>query len=410
MADETGADSSSKPEAAPEPTSLRREKATIEGEVVSESVDAQSARSEETAAKQQPSSAEGDEIRDEQVAQPRPRRASAWSIAAAIVIGAGIAAAAGAFLLRTFDTTSDTVAALAQQNKELAARLTALEKKPDAGASLRDALANQDKRLAAVEHATQEAVTTAKAALAAAEAAKPGESSTSASPTVDTSALEARIGERIGELERRLADIDQKLAQLSEPKTDVRVLEDKAVQASAESEAGAVAIIASSLLNKVERGFAYAPELAALASHGVDKSKLAVLEPTATTGVATVRALATQFAALSDSLVAPEPEKTAEEDGSFIDRLLRSASKLVRIRKVGETSAGEGQPAAVARIKAALANGSVEEALAQWNELPDAAKAKSQGFAEALKARLDAVNAARGIEAQAVAALGKTKS
>ena len=166
MADETGADSSSKPEAAPEPTSLRREKATIEGEVVSESVDAQSARSEETAAKQQPSSAEGDEIRDEQVAQPRPRRASAWSIAAAIVIGAGIAAAAGAFLLRTFDTTSDTVAALAQQNKELAARLTALEKKPDAGASLRDALANQDKRLAAVEHATQEAVTTAKAALA----------------------------------------------------------------------------------------------------------------------------------------------------------------------------------------------------------------------------------------------------
>jgi hypothetical protein len=42
--------------------------------------------------------------------------------------------------------------------------------------------------------------------------------------------------------------------------------------------------------------------------------------------------------------------------------------------------------------------------------LPSAAVTKSESWGEAAKARLDAINAARSIEAEAVAVLGKPKS
>ena len=89
--------------------------------------------------------------------------------------------------------------------------------------------------------------------------------------------------------------------------------------------------------------------------------------------------------------------------------MMQNASKLIRVRKIGDLS-GTELPARVGRINAALQEGSVEDALAQWNDLPATAKAKSQAFADAAKLRLDAISAARALETDAVAALAKIKS
>ncbi|MCI0467980.1 MAG: hypothetical protein L0Y57_13420, partial [Beijerinckiaceae bacterium] len=66
--------------------------------------------------------------------------------------------------------------------------------------------------------------------------------------------------------------------------------------------------------------------------------------------------------------------------------------------------------AIVTRIETALADHDVELAYKGWSELPDPARRVSQGWGEAARARFDALNAARSIEAGAVAILGKPKS
>jgi len=492
MVDKTSTESGSQTELAAGPTSLRREKPVIEGEVVASEVTVPTPRDEAAAADvrlegqdaaalppeddttlesfahesaaHEPAAhelgahelaADATTAQEEHVtahapveprgagndAAPPRRRTSIWPIAAAIVIGAGLAVG-GAYYLHTLDATPDGVAVLAARQSELetrlAARLAALEKKPDTAAGLRDALAGQDKRIADAEAAAREAIASAKSALAAAEANKNANvasspPSSAPPPAVDLSPLETRIGDldrrlaeldqkmakpappavdlspmetRIGDLDRRLADLDQKLAQLTPPagaKSDLRIAPEAA---RPEAEAEAVAIIASSLVGKVERGLPYAPELAALANRGVDKSKFALLEANAATGVPTARVLAARFAAVSEKVAAPEP---FQPEGSVFDRMVQSAGRLVRVRKIGDTS-GDELPARVGRISAALQAGAVEEALAQWNELPERAKAKSQDFATLAKTRLDAVTAARALETEAIAALGKTKS
>lgn len=412
MVDQTGTESGSKTELATGPTSLRREKPVIEGEIVSTDAAAPEPHGDASAREGQNAAADaapdGAEPAPEPVAQngsasvdkpeagaaapkdagARRRRAPIWPIAAALVIGAEVVGGATVYL-HSFDATSE--------------RIAALEKRPDASAGLRDALVGQEKRIAAAEAAAREAVAIAKSALAAAEARTAGTPSASMPQATDLAPLETRVGE----LDRRLADLDQKLALLSPPaaaKSDMRVPLNGAKQP--EAEAQAVAIIAASLVGKIEHGLPYAPELAALANRGIDKSKFAALEPTAATGVVSSRALAARFAELSDSLLMPEPLKV---EGSIFERMVQSAGRLIRVRKVGDTSAGD-LPARIGRINAALQAGAVEEALTLWDDLPARAKAKSQDFAKLAKNRVDAVATARALESEAIAALGKTKS
>jgi hypothetical protein len=497
MVDKTGMESGSQSERATGPTSLRREKPIIEGEIVASDIAKaephDAAAAQDHAHEQSPEhlqdipaapaedgtipepvaheTIEHETAEHEAVAQDAPgavetpventiagtsatrestavasRRTSLWPIAAAIVIGAGLAVG-GALYLHTLDSTPDGLVALSTRESELetrlAARLAALEGKPDTASGLRDILADQEKRIAAAETAARDALASAKSALSAAEANRGTNAISSSQPsapppqTADLSPLETRIGDldrrladldqklaqlapsvaaksdlspldtHIGDLDRRVGDLDQKLVQLTPPvaaKSDLRVAPEAAVRPEAEAEA--VAIIAASLVAKVDSGLPYAPELAALANRGVDKSKFATLEPNAATGVPTARMLATRFAALTDKLLAPDP---LQAEGSIFDRMMQNAGRLVKVRKVGDTT-GEDLPARVGRINAALQAGAVEEALAQWDELPASAKAKSQDFATLAKSRVDAVAAARAFQSEAITALGKTKS
>jgi hypothetical protein len=61
----------------------------------------------------------------------------------------------------------------------------------------------------------------------------------------------------------------------------------------------------------------------------------------------------------------------------------------------------------VARIEDALARGSISDAAAAWESLPDAARQASGEWGQQLKQRAEAEAAARTVAAEAVAALNQ---
>src|SRR6516164_3551836 len=110
---------------------------------------------------------------------------------------------------------------------------------------------------------------------------------------------------------------------------------EKAAEKAAEGADRALrlALAATALNAAVERGDAFAAELAAVKALGADPKLVAALEPFARAGVPTSAALARQFSELAPTLQqAAEP--TPRE--GVLGRLQMNAEKLVRIRRVDE--------------------------------------------------------------------------
>ncbi len=232
-------------------------------------------------------------------------------------------------------------------------------------------------------------------------------------------ALEARIAAAVGAaraeppdlgpLESRLTALEQKLAQseVAAPKTSVRAEADRE-KASANETARAqeVAIVASNLLRKLDHGEEFSAELAALETMGIPQPELAPLHAAATSAVPTERELTARFADLTGKIIAAKSTAPEKESEGILGRLTRKAQGLVDVRRVGDSSAADVQ-SLVTRIESALADHDIEAAYKAWTELPSAAKEVAQSWGEAAKSRLDAVNAAKSLEADAVAVLGK---
>ncbi|TAL80244.1 MAG: hypothetical protein EPN75_07980 [Beijerinckiaceae bacterium] len=425
-------------------TAPPRENAVIEGEIIkSDTPAAESQKSEATA--DAPASPEralsasgeteaatagepGEPASDGAVnpAAERPR-ASAWPVAAAIVIGAAIAAG-GAYGLHQLDQPSNDSSALAARVAALehaqtnpapapqpaAPDLTAINKRID---GLEAAGQAQKTDLAHIQQDMSQLSAELKQAQQhlAANASKP------ASVPVNLAPLTARIGKLDKEVasfnqalaasatkrETEITSLTSGIAGLKSEIDSVRAEKKAAAQAAmAHAEADARAILAAGLRSKVDSGEGFADNLSALGNHGVDPAKLSALKPFADTGVATQAALAAQLSALAPALVATKPTPKGE---GFLARIASDAKHLVRIQKIGDTK-GNDPAARVARISADLSAGKLKEALQEWKALPDAARAKSQAFATALQHRIAAVEAAQQIEAEALAGLAKVKS
>jgi hypothetical protein len=291
----------------------------------------------------------------------------------------------------------------------LNARIAAIEGKEDgASAASRAALAAIESRVTDAENAANKATETANSAQAdaqkalASQPAAQGPAPGPAPPAPDLGPLEARINT----LEQKLAPLE---AALAAPKADLRPQQMQGDPAAEErSRAEAVAIVAEGLLQKLDSGGQFSGELAALENLSVPQASLAPLRAASKSTVSSERQLTSQFASLVPGIIASETAKQASADESFLDRLTRNAKGLLRVHRVGDAGAA-GVEGFVARIENALADHDLEAALKVWNELP-AAATKSENWGEAAKVRLDALNAARSIEAEAVAVLGKAKS
>jgi hypothetical protein len=269
-------------------------------------------------------------------------------------------------------------------------RLATLEQKPPAppSAALGQAEARAlMERVAAVEAAVKAAGDSARLAQqTAARAAEAG--ARPIPPPVDLQPLETR-----------LQMIDKRLAAMETGQAPVAALARRA-------EAAGLAVVAQSITRAIDQGAPFEPALVAAVSLGADGARLAPLRAVAKTGVPTASALARLWA--SESRAALDATRPPESDQGWLDRLKAEASRVVRVRPVGEAP-GEDPPALAGAIDAALARGAVAEALAAWTRLPEPAMTASRTFGEAARLRVAAQEAASTLTLGAISDLARSK-
>jgi hypothetical protein len=180
---------------------------------------------------------------------------------------------------------------------------------------------------------------------------------------------------------------------------------EKAAEKAAESADRAVrlALAATALNAAVERGDAFAAELAAVKALGADPKLVSALEPFARSGVPTAAALARQFSELTPALSQAAEPPSRE---GVLGRLQANAEKLVRIRRVDEAP-GSDAAAIVARSEAKAARGDLAGATAELGQLPPNARAPAEAWIKSVQARTAAIDASRRLAADALAGLSK---
>ncbi|WP_158809281.1 COG4223 family protein [Beijerinckia sp. L45] len=353
---------------------------------------------------------------------PSPRKASLWPVAAGIVLGAVIGAGSAFYV---YSTTAD--GSVEPQVAALTGRVDALEKRPDAQqavAPLKASLANLAGKVAAID-------ATARSPSAAPQAAGiPPVAGAAAAPDPTLAALQQKVAAlqaALGTMQQqaaassdlkaaqsKLAAVEASVAgvqkQASATQGDVQSLQSgqKSLEGKITS-APALAVVADSLVEQINRGLPFASQVNALDSLGVDPAKIAVLRQSADHGVPSAAVLATKFEPLTDDLLSAGYK--AKPNASFWDRMKDGAGSLVSIRRIDDVD-GPDTPSRVARIKADLARNDVIDAVATWNLLPPEAKAKPDAAAwgALAKTHADAKTAANAVEHDAIAALSTKKS
>ncbi|MBX3569601.1 MAG: phage tail protein [Rhizobiaceae bacterium] len=199
----------------------------------------------------------------------------------------------------------------------------------------------------------------------------------------------AALGERIAAVEssaRAAQEANDRIA------GQVAALEQSlsALAARVDSQANqpkiALAIATAALKSAVDRGSPFVAELETFAAIAPDAPEIAELRAYAESGVPTREALRAETQAAAAAMIAAADP--ADPDAGFFDRLLQSAESLVSVRPIGEVS-GTGVPETVARIEVALNAGDLDKLLAEYETLPETAKAAGTAFAERVRARRD---------------------
>jgi hypothetical protein len=164
-----------------------------------------------------------------------------------------------------------------------------------------------------------------------------------------------------------------------------------------------LALAAAALNAALERGDAFAAELAAVKALGADPKVVAALEPFARSGVPTAAALARQFSELAPALVQAAEPPSRE---GVLGRLQANAEKLVRIRRVDDAP-GSDAAAIVARSEAKAARGDLAGTAAELAQLAPNARAPAEAWIKSVQARTAAIDASRRLAADGLAGLSK---
>ncbi|OHV82127.1 COG4223 family protein [Rhizobium sp. LCM 4573] len=180
------------------------------------------------------------------------------------------------------------------------------------------------------------------------------------------SAVESTAGND-AELERRLVETE---AKLNRPGAEEQV---------------ARAISVSALKSAIDRGGSFSTELETFADLAPDDPAIAELRKFSAIGVPSraelLRGFPTVANAILDSVNQPDPNQ------GLASRLMASALSAVKVRRVGDVE-GDTPEAIVARIENNLRSDNLEAAAAEWEKLPESAKAASQQFKQSLDGRI----------------------
>ena len=216
----------------------------------------------------------------------------------------------------------------------------------------------------------------------------------------DMSGSLSDVQSRLGELGSRIDTLQQGQTELSSSLTGRIEKAEQAIEEPGREMEMAKAIAVSGLKSAVDRGGPFAPELEAFASVAPDNPAVSGLREFAATGVPTQGELVERFPDAANAMIAamdPVPE-----NAGILDRLAASAKSMVKVRKVGDVE-GDSTEAIAARLENHLKNGNLEGAVAEWNALPDQAKAAAPDFGKGLVARAEVEKLITEVQLPAVA-------
>lgn len=311
------------------------------------------------------------------------------------IIAGGIGIVAGALIVYLLVApraipSDPRVAELAGQVANLSAQIETLAARPPAVVPDTDGLGERIDRLTA-------AIGEAEQRLAAVEKRPEPQAPDLSGVTERAAAIEAAIKE----LRATLGDL-RKLTEQSPPAATPAAIENLAAKiggleqriaslAAARPVAVPAAPLAveiaalNALADAVRSGKPFVRELeAARARLGERAAPLAAIEPSAAKGLPTVAELAERFSA-----IVPQLLREPDSGGGVFSRLFTNAVRLVEIRRVGEPE-GTSIDAVIARMETKLSRGDLAGALAEYDALPEAAKAAAASWFAAATQRHDA--------------------
>ncbi|MDH4441189.1 MAG: mitofilin family membrane protein [Rhizobium sp.] len=201
-------------------------------------------------------------------------------------------------------------------------------------------------------------------------------------------ALRDQIASNADTLNQNQARLTEAERKIEEPRSDVEM---------------ARAIALAGLKTAIDRGGPFLSELDALKSVSPDDPAVAPLARMASTGLSSRSDLSREFSQVSNDILTAIHQPEAGE--GWTGRLIASAQSLVKVRPVGNIE-GETPEAIVARVENKLQNGDLKGASLEWETLPEAGKAASANFADALKNRIEAEELVAGALSKTVAGNG----
>lgn len=291
------------------------------------------------------------------------------------------------------DDPAPAIAALEAQIADIGGQVADLGAIDDSGA-LAGRIAQAEERVAALA-AEIESLRDAPAIdlgplqgrVAALEARLPGDADGGAAPSQTTlAALEEQLEPLHGEIAGLREAHDAALARLDTLEAALQQLSGR-VDEQAEAPSTAAIIAISAVKAAIDRGAAFTSELQTWASLAPDAPQIEALRPLAAEGVATPAELAAEADAAANAMIAAS--RPVDQDAGMLDKLWGSAMGLVQVRPIGMVE-GEGVPEIAARIDAAVAAGDYGRAIAEFDTLPQAAKAAGEPFMAKVRARHEA--------------------
>jgi hypothetical protein len=178
----------------------------------------------------------------------------------------------------------------------------------------------------------------------------------------------------------------------------------KAIQQNSDASTRArVAIAASALRNAVLSNRPYQAELLAAQSVGANAQQLAPLQRFAASGVPSDAQLADALRKLLPALAQNAPPQAS---GDFLERLRANAGRLVRVTPAN-APAGDDPTDVLTRLKIEADRADIAGALTDMQKLPAAAQQQAADWIVTVKARNEALDAARALSAETTRALGQ---
>ena len=199
------------------------------------------------------------------------------------------------------------------------------------------------------------------------------------------------------------AQIDGLLQRLARLEQSEKAARESVARSAAAASATRLALAAQALRNVVVSGAPYRRELAQAKALGAQASRLAPLEPFATTGIPTAEALARDLLGLLPQIRKIAAPQT-QAGGSFLERLQANAGRLVHISPVS-APAGNEPTDVLARLEVATAHNDTAAAVVDIGKLPEAAQAPAKDWLARVKARAAALAASTDMAETAARAL-----